>query len=96
MESLMKFLSLLSRRSAVAFCVGMAVATSAMIVLQPSHAEAQWGSNQPFMQSALNSLLAAKSSLQKGATNKGGHRVNALSLVSQAIVEVQAGMATAN
>jgi hypothetical protein len=44
----------------------------------------------------VSSLRAAKSSLQKGATNKGGHRVNAIGLVNQAIVEVQAGMAVAN
>ncbi|AVA24583.1 hypothetical protein ACXHXG_13420 [Rhizobium sp. LEGMi198b] len=92
----MKSLSLLPRRTAIAFCLGMAFASSAVIVLQPSHAEAQWGANQPYMQSALSSLLAAKSSLQKGATNKGGHRLNAIDLVNQAIVEVQAGMGAAN
>ena len=92
----MKFLSLPARRTAVAFCLGMTVAVSAVIVLKPSRVEAQWAANQPYMQSALNSLLAAKSSLQKGATNKGGHRLNAIDLVSQAIVEVQAGMAVAN
>ncbi|MEZ2130860.1 MULTISPECIES: hypothetical protein [unclassified Sinorhizobium] len=92
----MKSLSLPSRRTAIAFCLGMAFASSTIIVLQPSRVEAQWAANQPYMQSALNSLLAAKSSLQKGATNKGGHRLNAIGLVNQAIVEVQAGMAAAN
>ncbi|WP_342359260.1 twin-arginine translocation signal domain-containing protein [Terrarubrum flagellatum] len=86
----------LSRRTLIAFCLGMAVAASAAILLQPSRVEAQVGANQPYMQSALNSLLSAKSSLQKGATNKGGHRVNAIDLINQAIVEVQAGMAVAN
>ncbi|MGR9172182.1 hypothetical protein [Rhizobium sp. KDH_Rht_773_N] len=92
----MKFVSLPARRTAVAFCLGMAFAASAVILFQPSRSEAQWAANQPYMQSALNSLLAAKSSLQKGATNKGGHRLNAIDLVNQAIVEVQAGMAVAN
>lgn len=92
----MKFISLPARHTAVAFCLGMAFATSAAIVLQPSRVQAQWASNQPYMQSALNSLVAAKSSLQKGTTNKGGHRLNAIDLVSQAIVEVQTGMAVAN
>lgn len=92
----MKSLSLLADRTAIAFCLGMAFASSAAIVLQPSHAEAQWGGNQPYMQAALNSLVAAKSSLQKGATNKGGHRLNAIDLVNQAIVEVQAGIGAAN
>ncbi|NLS07073.1 hypothetical protein HGP14_27625 [Rhizobium sp. P32RR-XVIII] len=92
----MKSLSLPPRRTALAFCLGIAFASSAAILLQPSRVEAQWGGNQPYMQSALNSLVSAKSSLQKGATNKGGHRLNAISLVDQAIVEVQAGMAVAN
>lgn len=92
----MKFLSLPARRTAIAFCLGMAFASSAVIVLQPTRVEAQWAANQPYMQSALNSLLAAKSSLAKGATNKGGHRVKAISLVDEAIVEVQTGMAVAN
>lgn len=92
----MKSLSLPSRRTSIAFCLGMAFALSAVIVLQPGRVEAQVGANQPFMQSALKSLLAAKTSLQKGATNKGGHRLNAIDLVNQAIVEVQAGMAVAN
>lgn len=92
----MKYLPLPSYRASIAFCFGMAVAWSAVIVLQPSPVEAQVGANQPHMQSALKSLLAAKSSLQKGATNKGGHRLQAIGLVDQAIVEVQAGIAYAN
>lgn len=92
----MKYLPLPSRRTSIAFGLGLAVAWSAVVVLQSNRVEAQTGANQPYMQSALNSLTAAKASLQKGATNKGGHRLNAISLVDRAIVEVQAGMAVAN
>jgi hypothetical protein len=85
-----------SRRTLLAFALGLAVAWGSTIIVRPTEVEAQTGANQPYMQSALNSLLAAKSSLENGATNKGGHRVKAIGLVNQAIVEVQAGMAFAN
>ena len=48
---------------------------------------------QPHMQNALADLNAAKHQLQMAATDKAGHRVNALNLVNQAIGEVQAGIA---
>jgi hypothetical protein len=47
---------------------------------------------QPNMQSALDSLQAARSSLERAAHNKGGHRVRALELTNQAITEVQMGI----
>lgn len=47
---------------------------------------------QPNMQSALNSLVAARSSLERAAHNKGGHRVRALELTNAAINEVQMGI----
>jgi hypothetical protein len=47
---------------------------------------------QPNMESALDSLLSAKSSLERAAHNKGGHRVRALELTNQAINEVQMGI----
>lgn len=49
-------------------------------------------SGQPHMQSALDHLLAAKSQLQAANTDKGGHRVRAIELVDEAVVEVQRGM----
>jgi hypothetical protein len=49
--------------------------------------------NQPNMEAALNSLYSAQNSLQHAEHNKGGHRVNALNLVSQAIEEVKLGIA---
>jgi hypothetical protein len=51
--------------------------------------------DQPNMRNALNDLLAAKASLQAASHNKGGHRVNAIALIDQAIAEVQLGIAAA-
>jgi hypothetical protein len=48
---------------------------------------------QPHMQNALASLQTAKAELQLADPDKGGHRVNAINLVNQAITEVQAGVA---
>lgn len=50
---------------------------------------------QPNMQNALNALFSARSSLQMAAPNKGGHRDRAITLVNQAIAEVEAGIAYA-
>jgi hypothetical protein len=47
---------------------------------------------QPNMQSALDSLVAARTSLERAAHNKGGHRVRALALTNQAISEVEMGI----
>jgi hypothetical protein len=47
---------------------------------------------QPNMNSALASLESAKSSLERAAHDKGGHRVRALELIDQAISEVQMGI----
>lgn len=47
---------------------------------------------QPHMQNALVSLQGAKNQLQQAANNKGGHRVRAIELVDQAMLEVQAGI----
>ena len=51
--------------------------------------------DQPNMQNALSQLYAAQASLQAAAPNKGGHRDAALSLVAQAIQQVQLGIAYA-
>jgi hypothetical protein len=66
------------------------------LLLQPSAVQAQTGAKQPNMQSALASLTSARTALQKASANKGGHRVKAIELINQAIVEVQAGIAAAN
>ena len=48
---------------------------------------------QPHMGAALSDLQAAQSQLNQAVPDKGGHRVAALSLVGQAITQVQAGIA---
>lgn len=48
---------------------------------------------QPHMQVALDHLVAARGELQSAAHDKGGHRVNALRLVNDAIREVREGIA---
>ena len=49
--------------------------------------------SQPYMQAALGALQSAQENLQRAEHDKGGHRANALRLVSEAIGEVQAGIA---
>jgi hypothetical protein len=66
-----------------AFLAGAAVASGVAIAQQPN------------MQNALNALFSARSSLQMAAPNKGGHRDRAITLVNQAIAEVEAGIAYA-
>jgi hypothetical protein len=48
--------------------------------------------DQPHMQNALGDLDAAQSELQIALPDKGGHRVNAINLIGQAISEVNLGI----
>jgi hypothetical protein len=48
--------------------------------------------DQPHMHAALEHLRAARASLDKATPDKGGHRARALTLVNDAIAEVEAGM----
>ncbi len=48
---------------------------------------------QPHMTNALRALENARGELQVAERDKGGHRVNALRLINEAIAEVQAGIA---
>jgi len=47
---------------------------------------------QPHMHAALDHLKAAKAELDAADSDKGGHRVAALRLVNDAIVQVEKGM----
>ncbi|KAF0653391.1 hypothetical protein L107_07358 [Cyanobium sp. Copco_Reservoir_LC18] len=67
----------------VAFLAGAVVASGVAVAQQPN------------MQNALNALFNARSSLQMATPNKGGHRDQAITLVNQAIAEVEAGIAYA-
>jgi hypothetical protein len=48
--------------------------------------------DQPHMQNALDGLNAAQNQLQIATPDKGGHRVNAIRLVQQAINETNLGI----
>jgi len=48
---------------------------------------------QPHMQAALRALRNADTELNAALPDKGGHRVNAINLVNQAISETEAGIA---
>jgi hypothetical protein len=50
---------------------------------------------QPHMDNALDALQTAKSELQVAEANKGGHRVNAIRLIDEAMLEVRKGKAFA-
>ncbi len=65
----------------------------AAAVLLGAAAIAQAVPDQPFMQAARADLNTAKRELQSATANKGGHRANAISLVNQAIGQVNAGIA---
>jgi hypothetical protein len=49
--------------------------------------------DQPNMTAARNDLNKAENSLRKAAADKGGHRNRALNLISQAIAEINLGIA---
>jgi methanogenic corrinoid protein MtbC1 len=49
--------------------------------------------DQPNMKAARAHLQTAKRELQLATPDKGGHRVNAISLINQALAEVNAGIA---
>ena len=44
---------------------------------------------QPHMRAALKSLRIARAELQRGASDKGGHRVKAIELTDGAIYQVE-------
>ena len=65
----------------------------ALVVLFAAAAGVAAVPDQPFMRAARADLLTAKDQLQRATPDKGGHRVNAISLVNQAIARVNAGIA---
>lgn len=48
--------------------------------------------DQPHMQAALAHLRNARAELDRALADKGGHRVKALSLVNDAIAEIERGI----
>ena len=68
----------------------------AVLVLTISALTMPVRADQPFMQAAIKDLTSAQNSLRRADADKGGHRGNAMKLISQAIGEVNAGIAYAN
>jgi hypothetical protein len=63
------------------------------LVVLPSRAKARTkAADQPHMQAALDALRNAQRELGAAEADKGGHRVKAERLVSQAIAEVERGI----
>ncbi len=73
-----------SRRTLVV--LGLAALLCAGIVVGRASAD------QPHMIAALDHLRAAKAELDKADADKGGHRVKAMQLVSDAIAQVERGI----
>ena len=48
--------------------------------------------DQPHMQAALEHLRAARAELDRADADKGGHRAKAITLVNDAIAQVERGM----
>lgn len=63
----------------------------AAVVLVAAYAIVAVG-DQPNMEAARASLQTARAELQKATPDKGGHRVNALKLITAALQEVTAGI----
>ncbi len=84
-------------RLSVAFSFCLCVALSACASAPPprpvDNAQPAAADNgQPKMQAALDALHQAQQATEAATANKGGHREQAIGLISQAIQAVQAGM----
>lgn len=62
------------------------------IVLALAFLAGQLSAAQPQMQAALTNLRQARTNLNRATADKGGHRERAISLINQAIEEVEAGI----
>jgi hypothetical protein len=76
-----------TRRELVTLAVTGAVA-SGLVAASTAPASAYQGN----MERALSSLYDALASLREASSNKGGHRVEAMNLIQQAMSAVQAGI----
>lgn len=63
-----------------------------VLALAVSFVAGQISASQPMMNSALTNLKQARSNLNRATADKGGHRNRALSLVNDAIDEVEKGI----
>jgi hypothetical protein len=77
------------------FTGAMAIAMTAGILMLSSPAQVA-AEEQPAMRDAIEHLRKAEAALQRASSDKGGHRVNALGLVREAIVETRKGIRADN
>jgi hypothetical protein len=82
-----------TRRSAVATIGLVTLALPTLLESQPKPDPTL--EQQPHMRAALDALRNAKRHLDLAEADKGGHRVKALALVTDAISETEAGIAYA-
>jgi hypothetical protein len=76
--------------------LAVGILTGALGIVGVTRAQAQRYEYQPQMQSALQSLRQAEEALRRADSDKGGHRVRALQMVTDAEREIQAGIAYDN
>jgi hypothetical protein len=78
-----------TRRELLAAAPAVGVAA---VLAASTEARAEVRVDQPYMEAALQTLKSARGQLDAAAPDKGGHRVKALRLVTQAIAEVEKGI----
>ncbi len=74
------------------FLIALLVAVFGTKAFNGADAQPGYRENQPHMRDALGHLEAARAALQDATSDKGGHRVKAISLTKQAIKQVEAGI----
>jgi hypothetical protein len=77
---------IMSRRQALIATTGM-IAAAATVAASPAQAEFQ-----PAMEAALAALHDARAKLMLATTDKGGHRIFAVSHIDKAITQVNLGI----
>ena len=65
----------------------LSVAFAAVALIQTARAD------QGHMERALNALYQARYELSQASHDKGGHRVNAIQIINQAIQQIKRGIA---
>jgi hypothetical protein len=79
---------LVSMLALLVLSVALIVSSNLMVAQAPPGQ----GENQPHMNAAMDHLQQAQKELEASSHDKGGHRVKALSLIKQAMSEVQQGI----
>jgi hypothetical protein len=85
----MNMLTKFSRRSILNALLMVGIPAAALGIIIPESAKAE---RQPRMEAAFAALNTSLRELELATSDKGGHRVKAISLVKQAMDEVQRGI----